>query len=395
MPDETIAPASVPADAFPAGLSIARNRTAALRERIASPEILVAPGAFDCITARLVESAGFDALYVTGSGVSMSALGAPDVGLMSYGEILDRVQRIADVVSIPVIADADTGYGGPLNIMRTVRDFERAGVSAVQFEDQAWPKKCGHEPGREIVSIEEMTGRLAAAVDARTENIVIVARTDARSTEGLSAAIDRAQRYGEAGADVIFLESPESEAELAELNEAIEQPTLANMVEGGRTPVLPAPRLQTLGFSVAIFPNSLTRLLGKTGALLMAELKRSGTTAGMADSMLDHTGLWDLFENRRWRALEDRYGAEALAANAQGKDALIRHTRRPSANERCDLFHELIHVLDRLRHRRAAVIEDDLMHAEILIGPDIGGDLFRRTGEQQPVVAFRHAARIV
>ena len=141
----------------------------------------------------------------------MSALGAPDVGLMSYGEIFDRVQRIADVVSVPVIADADTGYGGPLNIIRTVRDFERAGVSAVQIEDQAWPKKCGHEPGRQIVQVAEMVGRIKAAVDARTGGIAIVARTDARSTEGLDAAIERAHRYGEAGADILFLESPESE----------------------------------------------------------------------------------------------------------------------------------------------------------------------------------------
>jgi len=238
----------------------------------------------------------------------MSALGAPDVGLMSYGEIFDRVQRIADVVSIPVIADADTGYGGPLNIIRTVRDFERAGVSAVQIEDQAWPKKCGHEPGRQIVQVTEMVGRIKAAVDARTDGIAIVARTDARSTEGLDAAIERAHRYGEAGADILFLESPESEDELKTLNRQLEKPTMANMVEGGRTPVLPYPQLQQIGFSLAIFPNSLTRLLGNTGAALMAELKNTGTTASMAESMLDHKGLWDLFDNQRWRALEDRYG---------------------------------------------------------------------------------------
>lgn len=307
----TAATGTVPSEAFPVGMTNVRGRTDQLRQSIAAPDILVAPGSFDCITARLVEKAGFQAVYVTGSGVSMSALGAPDVGLMSYGEILDRVQRIADVVSIPVIADADTGYGGPLNIMRTVRDFERAGVSAVQIEDQAWPKKCGHEPGREIVSVAEMTGRIKAAVDARSDGIVIVARTDARSTEGLDAAIDRAARYAEAGADVLFVESPESEAELESLNRQLDAPTLANMVEGGRTPILPAQQLQAVGFSVAIFPNSLTRLLGKVGALLLNELKESGTTAGMADSMLDHTGLWDLFDNKRWRALEDRYGANA------------------------------------------------------------------------------------
>lgn len=308
MSHDSQLPGTIPADTFPAGFANVEDRTARLHSLVAAPEIVVAPGAFDCITARLVDKAGFPAVYITGSGVSMSALGAPDVGLMSYGEIFDRVQRIADVVSIPVIADADTGYGGPLNIIRTVRDFERAGVSAVQIEDQAWPKKCGHEPGRQIVQVTEMVGRIKAAVDARTDGIAIVARTDARSTEGLDAAIERAHRYGEAGADILFLESPESEDELKTLNRQLEKPTMANMVEGGRTPVLPYPQLQQIGFSLAIFPNSLTRLLGNTGAALMAELKNTGTTAGMAESMLDHKGLWDLFDNQRWRTLEDRYG---------------------------------------------------------------------------------------
>ena len=308
MSHDSQLPGTIPADTFPAGFANVEDRTARLHSLVAAPEIVVAPGAFDCITARLVDKAGFPAVYITGSGVSMSALGAPDVGLMSYGEIFDRVQRIADIVSIPVIADADTGYGGPLNIIRTVRDFERAGVSAVQIEDQAWPKKCGHEPGRQIVQVAEMVGRIKAAVDARTDGIAIVARTDARSTEGLDAAIERAHRYGEAGADILFLESPESEDELKTLNRQLEKPTMANMVEGGRTPVLPYPQLQQIGFSLAIFPNSLTRLLGNTGAALMAELKNTGTTAGMAESMLDHKGLWDLFDNQRWRTLEDRYG---------------------------------------------------------------------------------------
>ena len=308
MSHDSQLPGTIPADTFPAGFANVEDRTARLHSLVAAPEIVVALGAFDCIIAWLVDKAGFPAVYITGSGVSMSVLGAPDVGLMSYGEIFDRVQRIADVVSIPVIADADTGYGGPLNIIRTVRDFERAGVSAVQIEDQAWPKKCGHEPGRQIVQVTEMVGRIKAAVDARTDGIAIVARTDARSTEGLDAAIERAHCYGEAGADILFLESPESEDELETLNRQLEKPTMANMVEGGRTPVLPYPQLQQIGFSLAIFPNSLTRLLGNTGAALMAELKNTGTTAGMAESMLDHKGLWDLFDNQRWRTLEDRYG---------------------------------------------------------------------------------------
>jgi 2-methylisocitrate lyase-like PEP mutase family enzyme len=314
------APGRLSTEDIPLGLARPQGRTQRLRRLLAGPDIVVAPGAFDCITARLVESAKFPAVYVTGSGVSMSALGAPDVGLMSFSEILDRVRRIADVVSISVIADADTGYGGPLNIMRTVREFERAGISALQLEDQTWPKKCGHEPGRAVVSIAEMTGRIKAAVDARTEDIVIVARTDARSMEGLDAAIERAHLYGEAGADVLFVESPESESELELINRQLKKPTLANMVEGGRTPILPYPKLQSLGFSLAIFPNSLTRLLGKTGAALLSALKSSGTTAGMADDMLDHTELWDLFENKRWRTLEDRYGATSPKINEEDKE---------------------------------------------------------------------------
>ena len=181
------------ANAYPLGLRVAAGRNAALRGAVASGKIVVAPGAFDCLTARLVERAGFGALYVTGSGVSISALGAPDVGLMSFGEILDRVKRIANSVSIPLIADADTGYGGPLNVIRTVREFERAGVSAVQIEDQTWPKKCGHEAGRQLATVDEMVGRIKAATDARIDSdLLIVARTDARSEHGLDAAIERA-----------------------------------------------------------------------------------------------------------------------------------------------------------------------------------------------------------
>ena len=180
---------------YPLGLRIEGGRHRRLREQVEGGDIVVAPGAFDCLTARLVQAAGFPALYVTGAGISISGLGAPDVGVMSFGEILDRVRRIADSVAIPLIADADTGYGGPLNVIRTVREFERAGVSAVQIEDQAWPKKCGHEPGRRVAPVEEMVGRIKAAVDARVDpDVMIVARTDARSQHGLEAALERAAR---------------------------------------------------------------------------------------------------------------------------------------------------------------------------------------------------------
>ena len=294
--------------AYPTGLRTTTTRHRALRERMAAPGIVVAPGCYDCISARLVEVAGFDALYVTGSGVSMSALGAPDMGALSFGEILDRVRRICDAVSIPVIADADTGYGGPLNVIRTMREFERAGVSAVQFEDQEWPKKCGHEPGRKVASSREMEQRIKAAADARVDSdVMIVARTDAIALEGFEAALERAERYREAGADILFVEAPQSEAELGQVPKRLGVPCLANMVEGGRTPVLPFPTLEALGFKVAIYPNSLTRLFARAGQDLLSSLRTTGSTAALANQMLDHSQLWTLFENERWQALEKRF----------------------------------------------------------------------------------------
>jgi 2-methylisocitrate lyase-like PEP mutase family enzyme len=301
-------PDILPADDFPAGLRVATGRSTRLRQLLAKGPMVAAPGCFDCITARLVEVSGFPAVYITGSGVSMSALGAPDVGALSFGEILDRVRRICDAVEIPVVADADTGYGGPLNVIRTMREFERAGVSAIQIEDQEWPKKCGHEPGRRIVPAREMEGRIKAAKDAqRDSDTIVIARTDARTDHGLEAALERMERYREAGADVLFVESPQSEEEMAAITPRLKAPTLANMVEGGRTPILPAARLEALGFRIAIYPNSLTRLIGRVGQDLLAALKTHGTTAPMANQMLDHRQLWDLFDNKRWTALERRY----------------------------------------------------------------------------------------
>ena len=203
--------------AYPAGLRVTTGRNARLRARLAEPRILVAPGCYDCLTARIVETGGFEAAYVSGAGVSISALGAPDMGLVSFAEVLDRVRRIADITTIPLIADIDTGFGGPLNVIRTIREFERAGVSGVQMEDQEAPKRCGHELGRRIVGTDEMVARIKAAVDARHDpDFVIIARTDARTSLGLTAAIDRGRAYAAAGADLVFVESPESEAEMRE-----------------------------------------------------------------------------------------------------------------------------------------------------------------------------------
>jgi 2-methylisocitrate lyase-like PEP mutase family enzyme len=299
---------------YPPGLRRVDGRNARLAARLAQPRILIAPGCFDALTARLVETAGFEAAYVSGAGVSLSQLGAPDVGLVSFAEVLDRVQRIADVTTIPLIADIDTGFGGPLNVIRTISSFERAGVSGVQLEDQEAPKRCGHELGRRIVGVAEMTARIAAAVDARRDSAFrIIARTDARTSEGLSAAVDRAAAYAEAGADVLFVESPESEGELQRVAEQLGnmRPLMANMVEGGRTPLVPASRLEDLGYRLVIFPNALTRLFAKAGQGLLADLRETGTTAGHLDRMLGHKELWSLFEAEAWTRLEAQFGRKA------------------------------------------------------------------------------------
>jgi len=294
--------------AMPLSLGIHEGKSRALRALLNSKKLLIAPGVFDCLTARLAEKAGAQALYMTGSGVSITRLGAPDVALLSFAEILDQSKRISDVTSLPLIADADTGYGGPLNIMRTVREMERAGVSAIQIEDQDWPKRCGHEPGRRIVSVQEMVGRIQAAVDTRHDDqTVIVARTDARSSEGIQAAIDRANQYAEAGADVAFVESPESVDEMRLLNQSISTPTLANQVEGGRTPMLPASELEALGYGLAIYPNSITRVFASIGNTLYSELLKTGSTQSMSNQMLDHRGLWNLFEYPEFIQLESNY----------------------------------------------------------------------------------------
>ena len=280
---------------MPLSLGIHSGKNATLRALLASKKLLIAPGVFDCLTARLAEQAGAKAIYMTGSGVSITRLGAPDIAILSFAEILDQAKRICDVTALPLIADADTGYGGPLNIMRTVREMERAGVSGIQIEDQDWPKRCGHEPGRRIVSIQEMVGRIRAAVDTRQdEQTVIVARTDARSSEGIQAAIDRANIYAEAGADVAFVESPET-------------PTLANQVEGGRTPMLPGKELEELGYGLAIYPNSITRVFASIGNTLYTELLKTGSTKSMSNQMLDHRGLWNLFEYAAFIELENNY----------------------------------------------------------------------------------------
>lgn len=256
------------------------NDAGRLRRTLEAGEFILAPGIYDMLSALIADRMGFAALYVTGFGVSASHLGLPDAGFATYTDMLERVSRMAEATQTPIIADADTGFGGLINVRHTVRGYEAAGASGIQLEDQEFPKKCGHTPGRRVIPTRDMVAKIAVAAEARrSDDFLIVARTDSRTTLGLDEALRRGEAYAQAGADLIFIESPESEAELAAIAERIEKPLVANIVEGGRTPVLSAERLKAQGFSLAIRP--VLGLLAATRALetAYAELKCSGDAA--------------------------------------------------------------------------------------------------------------------
>ncbi|MGD0588277.1 MAG: isocitrate lyase/PEP mutase family protein [Thermoplasmata archaeon] len=258
-----------------------------LRSRLTSGPIVVAPGAYDALSARLVEEAGFPAVYVSGAGASYSLLGAPDVGLISFVEMRDQVRRIAQAVSIPVIADGDTGHGNALNVQRTVREFEAAGANAIQIEDQTFPKSCGHLNEKTVVPVEEMVGKLRAAVEARSSSeFLIIARTDALLPEGTDAALDRLKAYASVGADVLFLEAPPDLATMRRACAELPRPEMANMVEGGKTPLLSASELEKIGYRLVIFPGAGARIAAFALRELYATLAREGTTASLLGRML-------------------------------------------------------------------------------------------------------------
>ncbi len=286
------------------------NRGELLRKRLRQGKILVAPGAHDVLTARIIEKVGFEAVYMTGYGTSASLLGKPDVGLLTLTEMVQRVANMSEAVDIPVIADGDTGYGNAVNVMRTVREYERSGAACIQLEDQVAPKKCGHMLGREVISRDEMVGKIKAAVDARSgpDNILIMARTDARTTHGIEEALVRGIAYEEAGADIIFIESVESIEEMKLVTSTFRVPTLANMLENGRTPLLSASELERIGYNLVIFCVSSTYVTAKAVWDLMHELRERGTTAGMLDRMIafeDFNRLLGLPDIRR---MEMKYG---------------------------------------------------------------------------------------
>ncbi len=276
--------------------------------RVRRRELSIAPGVFDMISLRVADRQGHAALYMTGYGTVASYLGLPDAGLAGFSELCDRARAMATAASTPVIADADTGFGGLLNVARTVRGYEDAGVAAIQIEDQEFPKKCGHTLGRKVVPVREMVRKIEVACEARRDpDFLIVARTDARTGLGLAEAISRAQAYRAAGADVIFIEAPESDAEFAQIAAAIDAPLLANMVEGGRSPLLSAARLRELGYAIAIYPGS--GFLAASAALdaTYRHLLQTGSTEGAATPQYSLTDMHRLmgFEevwafDRRW-----------------------------------------------------------------------------------------------
>lgn len=251
-----------------------------LSARFKKPGLISAPGVFDMISARIADGMGFDALYMTGYGVVASSLGLPDAGLASYTDMVGRVRQIASGTSTPLIADGDTGYGGLLNVDFTVRGYEAAGAQAIQIEDQEYPKKCGHTPGRRVVPIADAAARIKVAVEARTsKDFLIIARTDARTSLGLDEALRRGEAFLKAGADVLFIESPESEEEMARIGKTFAGvPLVANMVEGGRTPILDRGELERLGFKLAIFPGSGFLAAGAALRSVYDEIRAKGSS---------------------------------------------------------------------------------------------------------------------
>lgn len=283
---------------------------AILSERLKQTGLLVAPGCYDALSALMIERAGFEAAYVSGASIAYTRFGRPDIGLVSFSEVADTVAAISDRVGIPLIVDMDTGFGNALNVRRTVKLLARAGASALQLEDQVTPKRCGHLNDKQLVPTAEMVGKIKAFLDARPDpNVLLVARTDAIAVEGFQAALDRAEAYAEAGADVLFIEAPQSMDELATIGARFRGkiPLLANMIEGGKTPLTDASALETLGYSIVIFPGGTVRALAHALGDYFASMKAHGTTAPYRDRMLDFRGINDIVGTDDMLKLGRRY----------------------------------------------------------------------------------------
>ncbi|MGI4797165.1 MAG: isocitrate lyase/PEP mutase family protein [Janthinobacterium lividum] len=274
--------------------------------------LVIAPGVYDALTASIAAEAVFGALYVSGAAIAYTKLGRPDIGLVSMNEVAETIALVRDRVPTPLIVDADNGYGNALNVLRTVRVFERAGASAIQLEDQTMPKRCGHLRDKVLISTDEMVGKLHAALDARqSKDTLIIARTDAVAVEGVGPAIERARRYAEAGADILFVEAPQNVEQLATVTSALKGlcPLMANMVDGGDTPPLPRAELDRLGFRLVIFPGGIVRALARTAQAYYASLAQHGSNLPFADRMFDFTELNDLIGTPEMLALGRTYAA--------------------------------------------------------------------------------------
>jgi 2-methylisocitrate lyase-like PEP mutase family enzyme len=282
-----------------------------LSARLTRKPIVVAPGVYDAFTALVAEQSAFKTLYVSGAAIAYTRLGRSDIGLVSMSEVADVVAMIRDRVAAALIVDADTGYGNALNVARTVRLFERSGANAIQLEDQSFPKRCGHLDEKRLVPAAEMAGKIKAALDARqSRDTLIIARTDAIGVEGFDKAIERAILYRDAGADMLFVEAPKTHAELKRIAPALgDVPLMANMVEGGKTPVLAAAELEALGFALVIFPGGIVRALGHMASEYYGALAAHGTSEPFRNRMLDFTGLNDLIGTPELLAVGKRYGA--------------------------------------------------------------------------------------
>jgi 2-methylisocitrate lyase-like PEP mutase family enzyme len=282
------------------------GKAADLRRMLAGEELIVAPGVFDGISAAVVAKLGFKAAYMTGAGVAASGFGLPDIGIVTLSEMAERARAFTSLLDVPLIADADTGYGSPINVVRTVRAYEAAGVAAIQLEDQVFPKRCGHLAGKEVIEAERFAVVLRAALDARSDpDTVIVARTDARAPLGLDEAIARARLYAQAGADVIFVEAPESVAEVERIAAEVDAPLLLNLVPGGRTPDIPSDRLAALGYRIAIHPGAALWPVARAAVESLSAL------AGRPSELpaeLTPSGLFELVGLSEWNELAERYG---------------------------------------------------------------------------------------
>lgn len=286
--------------------------TSKLKEIMQRRAAVIVPGAANAMFARVIEDLGFEAVYVTGAGIANMQLGAPDIGLTTMTEVAETVACIADSISVPIIVDADTGFGNPVNLIRTVRTFERAGAAGIQIEDQLFPKKCGHFAGKEVIPLGDMLNKIRAAVDARQDaDLQIIARTDARAVEGFERAIERALAFVEVGADVTFVEAPITVDELARIPREVSVPQIANIVFGGKTPDPGRAKLAEMGFSIALYANAVLQAALKASYDVLRALGKEGSLASVADRLASFEERQRAVAKHEWDALEERYRAES------------------------------------------------------------------------------------